>query len=124
PGLAVPALRDRTAGDDAARVVVRGGGTGLWGRLVVVALDGDAPVLADPAGAALVGVGRKLGAGVEPHGGPGRAHVVQAFEGGLGDQLVLGRGAGLGELGAGGGVALGRVGQGLLGRRVGAGEIH
>ena len=83
----------------------------------------DPTVLGHGARRALTGQRLQFRSRVHAHRDTGRADVVQALERALfGQQRLLG-GGGLFDLRARGGVALGRVGEGLLGRVVGAGQV-
>ena len=116
--------RHRTAGDAAARVVVRGALRRRRRRLDLAALELDAAVLGDRARRLLTGQRLQLGSGVHAHRGARGAHVVQALQRALlGQQRLLG-GGGLIDLRRRGGVALGGVGHRLLGGVVGAGQVE
>jgi hypothetical protein len=89
-----------------------------------VAFDADVAVVQHTAGFPLVAVLGQVRAGVHAHRRPGGAHVVQPFERGFGHEFGLLGGLDLIHLRAGGGVALGGVGQRLLGGLVGTGQVH
>ncbi len=124
PGLGVPTLRHRPPGHVAAGVVVRVAARGHRRGAVGVALDLDVTLLAHRARALLARQRRQVGTGVEAHRRAGRAYVVEALVGGLGDLPGLGRRLRLVHLRARRVVALGGVGEGLLGRLVGADEVE